>query len=113
MSSPTELVLTIVDNTCACGNRWTHSYPLLAGSNYFGGTPSPEEEHTLPVTRIAKQRRLYSHCFRCIPLVLPTLGLPGWQPITPVREQGQRALTRRPPSRLTFEELEASIFKET
>lgn len=70
-TSPNALCLHIEEYSCSCGNRWTHSYPLLYGNGHYGGTPGPKEENTLPLARVTSSSRTTSHCFRCVPVGTP------------------------------------------
>jgi hypothetical protein len=67
---PNSLLLMILSCSCTCGNKWTHSYSILLGNGYLGGTPSPDQEHKLPVQGIINESRNTNHCFRCVPLGL-------------------------------------------
>lgn len=65
------LVLEILDCRCTCGNKWTHSRPILCTADGgYGGTPSPRDEASLPVVRIYHSNRDASCCHFCGPIAL-------------------------------------------
>lgn len=66
-----NLILTIREYTCICGNRWCHSYPV--------------REHTLasvfpheygnPVVKVDYHKGVeFKACFTCLPAGTPPLG---------------------------------------
>lgn len=64
-----QLHLSIRDYSCQCGNRWTHSFQLLAGSNgSLGGTPNAMQEHKLQVQSYDHYHYQVSNCYRCVKL---------------------------------------------
>jgi len=66
-----SLKLNVQDHKCICGNQWTHSYATFMA----GGTPSPQEEHKLPLTHLyTAPTRHHNHCHRCVNLALGV----GW-----------------------------------
>lgn len=66
-----ELALWIIDCTCVCGHRWTHSHV----THRMGGTPNPQEEAHGTIVRLHPTRRQFNHCHRCVQL---SLGI-GWE----------------------------------
>lgn len=66
-----QLHLDIIQCSCSCGNRWTHSRTLLASSDgALGGTPSPHQELKLRYESITELRWNTNGCHRCVPLQL-------------------------------------------
>ncbi len=107
MPPPNAISLQIIECSCACGNTWTHSYPILYGHGNFGGTPGPTEERTFPVQHILSSKRNYSHCFRCVdPALIAAHPLPSLPADfgTTVRP------AKRPAKRLTLSDLDEDIF---
>jgi hypothetical protein len=67
-----QLYLVIQSCNCRCGNKWTHSYPICAGTDgSLGGTPTPEQEYKLPVVAIDAQDIHFDHCYRCVSIAIP------------------------------------------
>lgn len=65
------LVLEIFDCRCTCGNKWTHSRPILCDSDGgYGGTPTSRQEAELKIVRIYNAPRDFACCFRCGPLAI-------------------------------------------
>jgi hypothetical protein len=66
------LFLVVESHSCSCGQKWTHSYSLLASQahGYMGGSPNYEHER-LPYVGYEHWSQVnHSGCFRCIPLAL-------------------------------------------
>lgn len=94
------LTLWIVDCSCSCGNRWTHSYE----THINGGTPTEVEILQGLVLRLIPTKRHFNSCFRCAPL---GLGL-NWE--KPQEKPQPVAPERRKTKRLTVDELDDGIF---
>ena len=69
------LHLEILQCSCSCGQRWTHSYPLAAGSDgTLGGRPDPQMQLKLTHRTMTVHHRQFNGCFRCVSLQLSE----GW-----------------------------------
>ncbi len=66
------LHLHILNCSCTCGHKWTHSNLWLASqkAGYLGGTPDPHQSLKLPCLSMEETQRHYEHCARCVPLAL-------------------------------------------
>ena len=84
-----QLHLMIRDYTCTCGNRWTHSTTLLAGSDgTLGGRPSPKQEAELPMKAFDHYIYNTRYCFRCLPAEARLQFKVDWTKPTPSLETG-------------------------
>jgi hypothetical protein len=70
------LHLEILQCSCSCGQRWTHSYPLAASRDkgLLGGTPNPQMLQKLQHESYTIHYRNFNGCFRCVSLQLSE----GW-----------------------------------
>ena len=122
------LHLMILSCSCVCGNRWTHSYSILAlADGSLGGTPTPQEEYHLAPIKITTSPRNYNHCYRCVSLHLKPETWNNMQADINARapKQLEAALDytprSRPSSRLTahkkkhlsLEQMEAGLLAES
>ena len=70
------LHLEILQCSCTCGHKWTHSYSLCASKDkgLLGGKPNPIQHHKLLHESYTQHYRNFNGCSRCVPLQLSE----GW-----------------------------------
>lgn len=97
------LHLEILQCSCTCGQRWTHSYPLAANTQdgLLGGTPTPEMQLKLKVESYTLHYHHYESCWRCVPLQLSE----GWTKPLPAEDFKEPGPQARPTTRPTAEDL--------
>lgn len=71
-----SLHLDIIQCSCVCGNKWTHSHTWLASRahGYLGGSPTPLQMEKLQYHSYTSKLWNVNGCHRCVPLQLSE----GW-----------------------------------